>query len=152
MLRLSLTLAALTLLSSSTFADEMLVSPCADALEQVMALNTWAPAYKLVGADSRRYLDDADRPAEIARLKEVIKSACSTSTKERQSDEAQAARLHSARSPECAIERDKLTFMEQPGSREAPDSVTSQRKLVAESCPMVPMANVWLLQIVWNHQ
>jgi hypothetical protein len=88
MLRLSLTLAALTLLSSTAFANEIHVSPCIDALEQVTALETWAPAYKLEGTDSRHYLDDADRAAELARLKKVIKSACSTSAKGRQSDEA----------------------------------------------------------------
>jgi len=35
-------------------------------LEQVATLRTALPVYKLVGADSRRYIDDADRPAEIA--------------------------------------------------------------------------------------
>jgi hypothetical protein len=127
------------------------VSPCVDALEQITALEIVAPAYKLVGTDSRQYLDDADRPAEIARVRKIASTSCSKeNSKARQSEEAEAARLHKARSPECALERDKLSMMEQPGSREARSSIEDQRRLVAEHCPTVPTANVWLLQIVWQ--
>lgn len=127
------------------------VSPCVDALEQVTALEIVAPAYKIVGTDSRQYLDDADRPAEIARLQKIVSTSCSKQkSKARQSEEAEAARLHKARSPECALERDKLSMMEQPSSREARSSVEDQRKLVVDDCPTVPTANVWLLQIVWQ--
>lgn len=127
------------------------VSPCIDALEQVTALEIVAPAYKLVGTDSRQYLDDADRPAEIARLQKIVSASCSKQkSTARQSEEAEAARLHKARSPECALERDKLAMMEQPSSREARSTVEDQRQLVADHCPTVPTANVWLLQIVWQ--
>ncbi len=127
------------------------VSPCVDALEQVTALEIVAPAYKLVGPDSRQYLDDADRPAEIARLQKIVSTSCSTKkSKARQLEESEAARLHTARSPECALERDKLSMMEQPSSREARSSIEDQRKLVADKCPAVPTANVWLLEIVWQ--
>jgi len=127
------------------------VSQCVDALEQVTALEIMAPAYKIVGTDSRHYLDDADRPAEIARLRKIVSASCSKQkSKARQNEEAEAVRLHEARSPECALERDKLSGMEQPSSREARSSVEDQRKLVAEHCPAVPTANVWLLQIVWQ--
>ena len=127
------------------------VSACVDALEQITALKIWAPAYKLVGTDARHYLDDAERPAEIARLEKIVSTSCSSkNSKARQIEESEAARLHAARSPECAFERDKLSMMEQPSSREARSSIEDQRKLVADQCPAVPTSNVWLLQIVWQ--
>lgn len=127
------------------------VSPCVDALEQVTALEIVAPAYKLVGTGSRLYLDDADRPAEIARLQKVVSTSCSNEASQaRQSEQVEAARLYIARSPECALERDKLSMMEKPSSGEARSSIEEQRKLVAEHCPTVPTENVWLLQKVWQ--
>ena len=53
------------------------------------------------------------------------------------------------RSPECALERDKLSAMEKPSARAAPDTVDAQRKRVAENCPLVETSNVWLLKMVW---
>jgi hypothetical protein len=125
------------------------VSPCVDALEQVAALEIVAPAYKLVGTNSRQYLDDADRPAEIARLQKVVGTSCSNQDSQaRQSEQAEAARLYIAGSPECALERDKLSMTEKPSTGEARSNIEEQRKLVAEHCPTVPTENVWLLQKV----
>jgi len=46
---------------------------------------------------------------------------------------------------QCADERDELSRMEQRDSRDDRDSVAHQRKLVADMCPAVPTANVWLV-------
>jgi hypothetical protein len=70
-----------------------------------------APVYKLVGGE-RRFLDDADRPAQIARLEKIIGASCSADPKVRLSQETEAKRLRIARSPECAIERDTQSAME----------------------------------------
>lgn len=62
---------------------------------------------------------------------------------------AAAERLHTARSPECAIERDKLSAMQSPDSLEADDNIADQRELVADQCPAVRTTDVWLLQMQW---
>jgi hypothetical protein len=144
--------AALSLGSHAASAQQrVVVSDCVNALEQVEALEVVAPAYRMVGVDSRKYLDDADRPAEIARLRKAVSTACSKpGSKSRKDEEAEATRLHMARSPECALERDKLAMMEQPNSREARASIEAQRRLVSAQCPEAPTENVWLLQIVWQ--
>jgi hypothetical protein len=134
----------------SALSNEWAPSQCVDALEQIAALKQLAPAYKQLDGDERHYLDDADRPAEIARLQKIVSASCSTATQARAAEEAEAGRLLVARSPECAFERDKLSAMERPDSREAPASVTAQRKLVSEQCPLVEQRDVWLLQMVWS--
>jgi hypothetical protein len=64
-------------------------------------------------------------------------------------EEAAAYGLLVARSPECAIERDKLSAMQSANSREPRDSIEAQRRLVTEQCPVVTTRDVWLLQMVW---
>ena len=144
MIRRCTALVVMAFLAGTALADGT-VSPCVNALEQVAALETSLPVYKLVGTDSRQYIDDADRPAEIARLQKIIGTSCSASSKARQSEESEAARLHTARSVQCTDERDKLARMEQKDSRDDRDSVVHQRKLVADMCPTVPTADVWLV-------
>jgi hypothetical protein len=113
-----------------------------------MTLKTWTPVFKLVGAD-QQYIRDADRPAEIARLQKIIDANCSASQQARQSEEAEAQRLHTVRSPECAFERDKLAFMQKPGSRDPADVAAAQRNRVIEKCSLDAPGDVWQLQMVW---
>jgi len=150
MIRLCIALVLMAFPAGTALADET-VSPCVNALEQVATLETALPVYKLVGADSRRYIDDADRPAEIARLKKIVATSCSAvNSKARQSEESEATRLHTARSVWCTDERDQLSRMEQKDSRDDSDDVAYQRKLVADMCPTVPTANVWLLAVTFR--
>lgn len=135
-------------LPSLVFAAEPAPSVCVNALEQVAALGIFQPAYKVTGKDSRHYLKDTDRPAEIKRLQKVADAACSTDKKARAAEEADAQRLLTLRSPDCAYQREMLMLMKQPDSREAPDSIAEQARLVAGQCPEVLSEDVWLLAFV----
>jgi hypothetical protein len=134
---------------SLSCADDLTTSPCVEALEQVETLETWVPIYQQLPAERRRYLKDSERPAELARIQQLVSISCSTDPHLRAAQQTAAAHLHTARSPECAIERDKLTAMLRPDSREANSSIAQQRQLVAAECPVVRMSGVWLLQMVW---
>jgi hypothetical protein len=131
------------------FADAAPISDCVNALEQLTALQTFAPVYKQLGGDRRQYLDDSDRPAEIARIQKIIPGTCSRDPKTAATQRAAADRLHTARSPQCAFEREKLLMMEKPGSRDPADDVEHQGARVAKECPTVPMSDVWLVQMIW---
>lgn len=139
----------LTAVAQLPISGESASSACVDALEQLAALAQQAPAYKQLDRDERRYLDDADRPAEITRLQDIVTASCSADRTMRAAEEAAAYRLLVARSPECAIERDKLSAMQSANSREPRDSIEAQRKIVTEQCPLVKTRDVWLLQMVW---
>jgi hypothetical protein len=103
-----------------------------------------SPLYK-ISDDGPQFIEDADRPAEIARLQKIIRKSCSTKPEERSRQEAEALRLHVARSPECGIDRETLSMMEKPNSRDPIDSIARQRKLVAEKCPPVRLRNRWIV-------
>ena len=66
--------------------------------------------YKFVGTDSRQYIDDGDRPAEIARLQKIIVSSCSADPDARRSEETEAAHLHIARR---AVDDDGVAGLDQ---------------------------------------
>jgi hypothetical protein len=130
------------------FADAPPISDCVNALEQLSALQTVAPVYKPLGGDRRQYLDDGDRPAEIARIQKIIAGTCSKDSKTRATEQAAADRLHTARSEGCAETRERLRLAEKPGSRDPEDYVEDLRAQVAKDCPTVPMSDVWLVQMV----
>jgi hypothetical protein len=148
-IRLVVILGALTLTPSIGCCDDAPPSPCVNALEQIATLQTWVPIYKQLPGDARHYLKDSDRPAELTRIRAVAASACGKDAAAQAAQQAAADRLHTARSPECAIERDKLRAMEDPDSLEADDSIADQRELVAQQCPAVQLTDVWLLDMVW---
>ena len=75
-------LLALALLPHAVQAEAP-VSACVDALEQLETLKTVAPVYKLTAVHKRQYLNDSDRPAEIARIKTIIAGSCSAKSKTR---------------------------------------------------------------------
>ena len=141
-----LLLLGLALLPHSVPADQAPVSVCVDALEQLEALKTVAPVYKLTRSQERQYLADADRPAEIARLKAIVAGSCSAGPKHRQREKSEAEQLHVARSPGCMQDRDRLSMMERKDARTPEDDLARTHKRVAVKCPDVNLYDVWLVE------
>jgi hypothetical protein len=144
-MRRQLVVVALAVFPSALFADVLRPLTCAEALEQVATLQTLQPVYKLSGGE-RHFIEDADRPAEIIRIQQIATASCSTNSKLRATEEAEASRLHVALSPECAVERDRLGAMEQKNSHEPRDTLETERKLVATKCPTLDTSGRWLVQ------
>jgi hypothetical protein len=136
------------LLARAAVADQnqTAASACVQALEQLETLETLAPVYKLTASRERRYLADAERPAEVARLKTVIAGSCSAKPKMRQREESDAEQLHLVRSPGCMEDRDRLSMMEKPDARTPEDDLARTRKRVEARCPDVDLSNVWLVE------
>jgi hypothetical protein len=137
---------ALALLPHSVEADQAPGSVCVEALEQLETLQTVAPVYKLTEGQKRKYLTDADRPAEVARLKAIVADSCSAKPKRRQREETEAEQLHLLRSPECMQDRDRLWMMERKNARTPEDDLARTRKRVLAQCPDVDLADVWLVE------
>jgi hypothetical protein len=81
-MRMPFAVVGVVLLPTIALSDGTAARSCVDALEQLAALHMEAPVYKLVGGE-RRFLDDADRPAQIARLEKIIGASCSADPKVR---------------------------------------------------------------------
>lgn len=141
-----LLLLGLALLPHAVLADQAPVSVCVNALEQLEALKTVAPVYKLRRSQERQYLADADRPAEIARLMTIVAGSCSAKPKHRQREESDAEQLHLVRSPGCMQDRDRLSMMERKDARTPEDDLARTRKRVAAQCPDVDLSDVWLVE------
>jgi hypothetical protein len=138
--------AGLLLSPTALFSDSPGPASCIQALEQVATLRTEAPVYKLTASGQRSFIHDADRPAEIARLQEIVRASCSSDPGARASQESEAHRLHVALSPECTNEREKLAAIERPEAHEPADAIAQSRKLVAANCPAVDPKGRWLVQ------
>jgi hypothetical protein len=136
----------LALLPHAVLADQAPVSVCVDALEQLEALKTVAPVYKLTRNQERQYLADADRPAEMARLKTIVAGSCSAIPQHRQREESEAKQLHLVRSPGCTQDRDRLSLMERKDARTPEDDLARTRKRVAAQCPDLDLSGVWLVE------
>jgi hypothetical protein len=141
-----LLLLGLALLPHAVLADPAPVSVCVNALEQLEALKTAAPVYKLTGGQQRQYIADADRPAEVARLKTIVADSCSAKPKHRQREESEAEQLHLVRSPGCMQDRDRLSMMEKKDARTPEDDLARTRKRVLAQCPDADFTNVWLVE------
>lgn len=141
----ALLLLALASLPPAVQADQPAVFVCVEALEQLETLQTAAPVYKLTRGQERQYLADADRPAEVARLKTIVAGSCSAEPNIRRREESEAEHLHLARSPGCMEDRDRLSIVEKPQSRTPEDDLAKERKRVATQCPDVDLSNVWLV-------
>ena len=139
-------LLGLVLLPHAVLADQAPVSVCVDTLEQLETLQTVAPVYKLTGVHKRQYLADADRPAEVARLKTIVAGSCSAKPKHRQREESEAEQLHLVRSPGCMQDRDRLSMMERKAARTPEDDLARMRERVLAQCPAVDLSNVWLVE------
>ena len=141
-----LLLLGLALLPHAAPADQAPVSVCVNALEQLEALKTVAPVYKLTRTQDPQYLADADRPAEMARLKTIVAGSCSAKPKHKQREESEAEQLHLARSPACMQDRDRLSMMEKKDARTPEDDLARTRERVLAQCPAVDLSDAWLVE------
>jgi hypothetical protein len=137
-----LLLLGLALLPYAVRGDQAPVSVCVDALEQLETLQTVAPVYKLTGAKAA----DADRAAEVSRLKTIVADSCSAKPKHRQREDSEAEQLHLVRSPGCMQDRDRLSMMEKKDARTPADDLARTRKRVLAQCPDVDLSGVWLVE------
>src|SRR5258708_39328960 len=115
----ALLLLGLAVLPHAVHADQTPVSVCVEALEQLKTLHMAAPVYKLTGVQERQYLADADRPAEVDRLKTIVAESCSAEPEIRRGEETEAGHLHVPASPGRMGNADTLSTIEKPGSRTA---------------------------------
>ena len=135
---------ALLLAGSAAYGWTDEPDACVRAIAQARILREGARVYKLGPGDSRQYLADADRPAELARLDVLVTDLCSKDADERRAQDEEADRLVIATGLECTIERDRLAMMEQPTARTPQEDIDRKRAFIAEHCPDVPPEDFWL--------
>jgi len=116
---------------------------CVDALYQITLLNERRPVFKQATDGSRRYIEDAERPAELARLQGVRDQTCSDDSTTRRSQEQHADQLMIAMSPGCAEARDKLANYEDPATHTPDDQIARQRAFAEQNCRGGERIDLW---------
>jgi len=116
---------------------------CVDALFQITLLNQRQPVFKQAADGSRRYIEDSERPAELARLQRVRDQTCSDDPTTRRSQEQRADQLMIAMSPRCAEARDKLANYEDPATHTPDDQIERQRAFVEQHCRGGERTDLW---------
>lgn len=127
-------------------SDEML---CVDALFQLQVLSGDWKVYKPGPGNDRTYLNDRDRPAEIARLTGVRDANCSDEPGVLASQKQRAGELFEALSPDCREAREKLQNLQRPTAHSAPSDIEKQQAYIAAHCPDVSRDGVWLADWIW---
>jgi hypothetical protein len=116
---------------------------CVDALYQITLLNERRPVFKQAADGSRRYIEDAERPAELARLLGLRDQTCSGDAATRRSQDQRADQLMIAMSPGCAEARDKLANYEDPATHTPDDQIMRQRAFVEQKCRGGERSDLW---------
>jgi len=134
-------------------ADTAGVSPddmrCVDALFQLEVLAGDWKVYKPGPGNDRTYLNDRDRPAEIARLSSDRDANCSDEPGVLASQKQRASELFEALSPGCREAREKLQNLQRPTAHSAPSDIEKQQAYIAAHCPDVSRDGVWLADWIW---
>ena len=122
---------------------------CVDALFQLQVLAGDWKVYQPGPGNDRTYLNDRDRPAEIARLSSERDVSCSDEPEVLASQKRRASELFEALSPDCREAREKLQNLQRPTAHSAPSDIEKQKSYIAEHCPDVSRDGVWLADWIW---
>jgi hypothetical protein len=131
-------------------AAESLATPgpddgkCVDALYQIALLGEKRRAFKPGPNDSRTYIDDRDRPAEIEHLARQRDENCGDDQATRMSQQARAAQLMQTLSPDCQSAREKLEDMLSPSTRTPDSEIERQRIYLQDHCPGPGRSDLWM--------
>lgn len=122
---------------------------CVDALFQLEVLAGDWKVYKPGHGNDRTYLNDRDRPAEIARLSSERDANCSDEPGVLASQKQRASELFEALSPGCREAREKLQNLQRPTAHSAPSDIEKQQAYIAAHCPDISRDGVWLADWIW---
>jgi len=122
---------------------------CVDALFQLEVLAGDWKVYKPGPGNDRTYLNDRDRPAEIARLSSERDANCSVEPGVFASQKQRASELFEALSPDCREAREKLQNLQRPTAHSAPSDIEKQKSYIAAHCPDASRDGVWLADWIW---
>lgn len=117
---------------------------CVDALYQIALLSEKRRAFKPGPNDTRIYIEDRDRPAEIERLSRERDTNCSDEQATRMSQQQRAAELMQTLSPDCQSAREKLENMLSPSTRTPDSEIERQRAYLQEHCPGAGRDDLWM--------
>ena len=117
---------------------------CVDALYQIALLNQHRRVFKPGPEGARRYLDNADRPAELERLHRIRDQSCSAGPEAHAAQQEEAKRLMLALSHNCSAARWKLERMQGPDSHAVHQDLAEQSEFVEKYCPEVERPDLWL--------
>jgi hypothetical protein len=122
---------------------------CVDALFQLEVLAGDWKVYKPGPGNDRTYLNDRDRPAEVARLSSERDANCSDEPSVLASQKQRASELFEALSPGCREAREKLQNLQRPTAHSAPSDIEKQKSYIAAHCPDASRDGVWLADWIW---
>ena len=138
--------------AAETAGDSRHDARCVDALFQLEVLGGDWKVYKAGPGDERTYLDDRDRPAEVARLSRERDTTCSDEPGVLASQRRRAEELFQALSPDCREAREKLQDLQRPTARSAASDIEEQQAYIASHCPNVSRDGVWLADWIYTWQ
>ncbi len=122
---------------------------CVDALFQLEVLAGDWKVYMPGPGNDRTYLNDRDRPAEVARLRAERDANCSDEPEVLASQKQRASELFEALSPGCREAREKLQNLQRPTAHSAPSDIEKQQAYIAAHCPDISRDGVWLADWIW---
>jgi hypothetical protein len=122
---------------------------CVDALFQLEVLAGDWKVYMPGPGNDRTYLNDRDRPAEVARLRGERDANCSDEPEVLALQKQRARELFEALSPGCREAREKLQNLQRPTAHSAPSDIEKQQAHIAAHCPDVSRDGVWLADWIW---
>jgi hypothetical protein len=110
---------------------------CVEALYQLELLGMKLRVFRQGPDDTRVYLDDRDRPAEIERLTWARNEACVGDEAHRAESMRKADQLLQSLSPGCREDRERLEFMRRDPRTPRRD-LEAREARVNQRCPEVP--------------
>lgn len=133
---------------SKGYAEDLMAeerfNQCVEARHQVMVLERRGRAFKLRPDWTRSYLENEDRPVEIARLEKLVDDNCDTDTKSVQEQDVHLLELIKALNIRCITAWETLHKSNDPAADIANQKVEEAQEYIDEKCPSTEIHNLWI--------
>jgi hypothetical protein len=133
---------------SEAYADDLRedarFNRCVEARYQVLILGEHVRVFKLQRDWTRRYLENADRPAELARLRKVVDELCETDSVSVKNQDQRIREIDQALSIRCIAARERLHQGEDPAAGIDKRQLIEAEEYVASNCPERKMHDLWI--------
>jgi len=117
---------------------------CSEAIYQLDLLNQKRRVFKPQADGSRLYLENEDRPAEIAQISALRDQFCSNDSNDQKEQMELAHELRLALSRRCMATRETLKKMQQPEANPIEDKLERYGEYVEAFCPAIESDDLWL--------